>query len=149
MRGFLGLLKISRDGLDISEGYAGSADDDAEPAAGAGLAAAGAELAAGGVEPAAGAELAAGGAKPADSVGSGEIVARGVGNAGAEAAERSFEVSGGRSGINGGRTSMVSLISSSSKSSRINPPNNIINSSGAFIIIIIFFKGFLSFFRLK
>ena len=103
MRGSSGLLKISRDGLDISEDYAGSTDNGAEPTADIGLAAAGAELAAGGVEPAAGAELAAGGVKPADGVGSGETVARGVGNAGVEAAKRSFEVSSRYSNIDRSR----------------------------------------------
>ena len=132
MRRSSGLPKISRDGLNIFEGCAGSAG--AEPA--------------GGAEPAAGAELAAGGAEPAADAGSGETVTRGVGNASVRAAKHSFEISGGRSGRDRGRILIISPISSS-KSLRINPPNNIISSSGIFIIIIIFFKNFLNSFRSK
>src|SRR5947207_12363391 len=87
-----GLPKISRVGfetVDISEGCAGSAGAvpaaGAEPAGGAGPA--------DGAEPAAGAELAAGGTEPAAGAGSGETVARGVGNPGIGVGERPFEVS--------------------------------------------------------
>jgi hypothetical protein len=76
--GSSGSPKISRVGfeiVDISEGCAGSAG--ALPAVGA--------------EPAGGAES-AGSAESAGGVGSDEAVACDVGNAGAEAAERFFEV---------------------------------------------------------
>ena len=127
MRGSSGLPKISRDGLDISEGCAGSADGGAGSAAGA--------------EPAAG-------AVPAGGAGSGDVVGLGVGSSGGVggvkmAFEPSEEVSKEE-----GITSIVSPISSS-KSLRINLFNNIISSSKLFIIIIISFNNSLNSFRLK
>ena len=131
LRGSSGLPKISRVGfktVDISEGCAGSAD----------------------AEPADNAEPATGGAEPAaDGAGSGETVARGVGKAGARAAERSFEVSDKYSDKNKGRILIIFLISSFLKSLRINPLNSVINNFKIFIIIIIFFKNSLNFFKSK
>ena len=148
LRKFSGSPKIFRVGfktVNISEGCAGSAGAlstaGAEPAGGAGPV--------DGAEPAAGAELAAGGTEPAAGAGSSETVARGVGNVSIGAAERFFEVSGGRSGRNRGKILIVFLISFSLEFSRINPPSGMVGNSGAFIIIIMSSKGFLSFFELK
>ena len=119
--------KISWDGLDISEGCAGSADGGAGSAAGA--------------EPAAG-------AVPAGGAGSGDAVGLGVGSSGGVggvkmAFEPSEEV-GKEEGI-----TLIVFPISSLKFSRINLFNNIISNSGLFIIIIIFFNSSSNSFRSK
>ena len=117
---FSGLPKISRDGLDISEGCAGSADGGAGSTAGA--------------EPAAG-------AVPAAGAGSGDAVGLGVGSSGGVRGVRMpFEPSE-EVGEEGRIISIIFPISSS-KSSKINLSNNIISNSKLFIIIIIFLTAF-------
>src|SRR5436190_16923066 len=133
LRGFSGLSKISRDGLDISEDCAGSTDGGAGSAAGA--------------EPAAGAVPAAD-AVPAGGAGSGDAVGLGVGSSGGVGGVRMpFEPSE-KVGEEGGMTSMVSPISSS-KSSKMNPPSGIVDSSGLSMTIIISSNGSSSSFDSK
>ena len=127
LRGFSGLPKISRDGLDISEGCAGSADGGAGSAAGA--------------EPAAG-------VVPIGGAGSGDAISLGVrssgGIRGVKMAFESFEEVSEEKGI-----ILIIFSISSSKFSRINLFNNIINNFEFFIIIIIFFNNSSSSFKSK
>src|SRR5437764_3122430 len=122
-----GLPKISRDGLDISKGYAGSADSGAGSAAGA--------------EPAAG-------AVPVGGAGSGDAVSLGVrSSGGVRGVKMAFESS---EEVNKEKGIILIIFSiSSSKFLKINLPNNIISNFRLFIIIIIFFNNSLNSFRLK
>ena len=81
------------------------------------------------------------GASPAIGTGSGDSVGRGVGSAGGvEGVEMAFEFSEDVDD-EGGRTSIVSPISSSSKSSSINPLDGVVGSSGTSMVIIISSRG--------
>ena len=133
LRGSSGLLKISWDGLDISEGCAVSVNGGAGSAAGA--------------EPAVGAVSAAG-AVSVGGAGSGDAIGLSVRSCGGVRGVRIvFESSEEFSKKK--RIILIIFFIFSSKFLSINLFNNIINSSGLFIIIIIFFNNSLNSFRLK